>query len=153
MPSLKVCHPRCVRSVIQSCSVYISIYTYSHEHNDITISKKVKVIPVWLRGWVEVWLYSSMTAALEGGEWSAARPGRTLLPGKDLIPIVQESGCAPGPIGTFGKSRPHRHSIPDGPARSQSLYRPSYPAHITISSKLHVSALYVGHHQVVQRTY
>ena len=24
-----------------------------------------------------------MTAALEGGEWSAARPGRTLPPGKD----------------------------------------------------------------------
>ena len=34
--------------------------------------------PVWSRGWVEVYLYSSMTAALEGGEWSAARPGRTL---------------------------------------------------------------------------
>ena len=29
--NLKVWHPRCVRSIIQSCSVYISIYTYSHE--------------------------------------------------------------------------------------------------------------------------
>ena len=29
-------------------------------------------------GEVEVQLYSSMTAALEGGEWSAARPGRIL---------------------------------------------------------------------------
>ena len=38
---VKVCHPRCVRSIIQSCSVYISIYTYSHEHNSIIISKKV----------------------------------------------------------------------------------------------------------------
>jgi len=28
-----------------------------------------------------------MTAALEGGEWSAARPGRTLPPGKDPVPI------------------------------------------------------------------
>ena len=28
---LKVCHPHCVRSVLQSFSVYISIYTYSHE--------------------------------------------------------------------------------------------------------------------------
>jgi len=28
--NLKVCHPRCVRSVIKSCSLYISIYTYSH---------------------------------------------------------------------------------------------------------------------------
>ena len=36
--------------------------------------------PVWPRGWVELWLYSSMTSALEGGEWLAARPGRTLPP-------------------------------------------------------------------------
>ena len=28
-----------------------------------------------------------MTAALEGGEWSAARPGRTLLPGKTRYPF------------------------------------------------------------------
>ena len=28
-----------------------------------------------------------------------------------------------------GKSRPHRDSIPDRPARSQSLYRLSYTAH------------------------
>ena len=28
-----------------------------------------------------------------------------------------------------GKSRPRRNSIPDLPTRSQSLYRPSYPAH------------------------
>jgi len=28
-----------------------------------------------------------MTAALEGGEWSAARPGRTLPPGKTWYPL------------------------------------------------------------------
>ena len=38
---LKVWHPRCVRSIIQSCSVYISIYTYSHEHNNIIISSDI----------------------------------------------------------------------------------------------------------------
>ena len=32
-----------------------------------------------------------MIAVLEGGEWSAARPGRTLSPGKDPVPIVQEA--------------------------------------------------------------
>ena len=69
-----------------------------------------------------------MTAALEGGEWSAARPGR-FTPGKDPVPIVQEAGWAPGPIWTGGKSRPHRDSIPDRPARSQSLYLLSYLAH------------------------
>ena len=67
-----------------------------------------------------------MTAALEGGEWSAARPGRTLLPGDDPVRIVQEVGWAPGLVWTGGKSRPHRDSIPDRPARSQSLYRLSY---------------------------
>ena len=138
-----------------------------------------------------------MTAALEGGEWSAARPDRTLppgkplypfykrlggsydrdcrklnkkimwsryrpgvaqrvgrgiailfhdrgtrrgwvvsstpwshfIPGKDPVPIVQEAGWAPGPVWPGGKSRPHRDSIPDRPARSQSLYWLSYPVH------------------------
>ena len=59
-----------------------------------------------------------MTAALEGGEWSAARPGRTLPPGKDTVLILQEAGWAPGPVWTGGKSRPHWDSIPDRPARS-----------------------------------
>ena len=70
-----------------------------------------------------------MTAALEGGEWSAARPGHTLIPGKDPVPILQEAGWSPGPVWTGGKSRPHWDSIPDRPDRSQSLYRLSYPAH------------------------
>ena len=49
-------------------------------------------------------------------------------PGKDPVPIAQEAGWAPGLLWTGGKSRPHRDSIPDRPARSQSLYRLSYPA-------------------------
>ena len=56
------------------------------------------------------------------GEWSTARPGRTLTPGKDPVPILQEAGWAPGPVWTGGKSRPHWDSISDRPARSQSLY-------------------------------
>ena len=59
-----------------------------------------------------------MTAALEEGEWSTARPGRTLPLGKDPAPILQEAGWAPGPVWTGGKSRPHRDSIPDRPVRS-----------------------------------
>ena len=59
-----------------------------------------------------------MTAALEEGEWSAACPGRTLPPGKDTVPILQEAGWDPGPVSTGGKSRPHRDSIPDRPART-----------------------------------
>ena len=49
--------------------------------------------------------------------------------GRDLVPILQEAGWAPGPVWTGGKSRPHRDSIPDLPALSQSLYRLSYLAH------------------------
>ena len=46
--------------------------------------------------------------------------------GKDLVPVLQEAGWAPGPVWTGGKSRPHRDSIPDRPARSQSLYQTFY---------------------------
>ena len=47
---------------------------------------------------------------------STPRPHFT--PGKDPVPIVQEAGWATGPVWTGGKSRPHRDSIPDRPARS-----------------------------------
>ena len=59
-----------------------------------------------------------MTAALEGGEWSAARSGRTLPPGKDPVPILQDAGWATGPVWTDGTSRPYGDLIPDLPARS-----------------------------------
>ena len=47
---------------------------------------------------------------------STPRPHFTL--GKDPVSILQEAGWAPGPVWTGGKSRPHRDSIPDRPARS-----------------------------------
>ena len=47
---------------------------------------------------------------------STLRPHFT--PGKDLVPILQEAGWAPGPVWTGGKSRPHRDSISDRLARS-----------------------------------
>jgi len=40
-----------------------------------------------------------MTTALEGGEWSAARPGRTLPPGKTRNPFYRKLG---GPQGRSG---------------------------------------------------
>ena len=70
-----------------------------------------------------------MTAALEGGEWSAARPGRIFTPEKDPERIVQEAGWASGPVWTGGNPRLQRDSIPDRPIRSRSLYQPSYWAH------------------------
>jgi hypothetical protein len=42
-----------------------------------------------------------MTAALEGGEWSAARTGRTLPPGKTRYPFYRRLG---GPQGRSGRA-------------------------------------------------
>jgi len=58
---------------------------------------------------------------------STPRPLFTLS--KDTVPILQEAGWAPEPVWAGGKSRPHRDSIPDSPACSQSLYWPSYRVH------------------------
>jgi hypothetical protein len=63
--------------------------------------------------------------------WGVSGTPRPLFtPGKDPVPIVQEAGWAPrAGLERCGKSLPHRGSIPDRPARSQSLYRLRYPAH------------------------
>ena len=44
---------------------------------------------------------SFMTAALEGGEWSAARPGRTLPPGMSRYLFYRRLG---GPQGRSGRA-------------------------------------------------
>ena len=51
-------------------------------------------------------------------EWSAARPGRTLSPGKIRYPFYRRLGGFQGPVWTDGKFRPHRDSIPDLQAHS-----------------------------------
>jgi hypothetical protein len=56
-------------------------------------------------------------------------PRPYFTPGKDPVPIVQETGWARGLVWTGGKSRPTGIRSPDRPARSHSLYRLSYPAH------------------------
>ena len=48
----------------------------------------------------------------------SSTPRPYFTPRKDPVPISQEAGCAPGPVWTGGKSRPHWDSIPDLPARS-----------------------------------
>jgi len=60
----------------------------------------------------------------------SSMPQPHVTPRKDLVPILQKAGWAPGPVWMGGKSRPHRDSIPDPPACIQSLYQLSYPAHM-----------------------
>ena len=57
-----------------------------------------------------------MTAALEGGEWSAARLGGTLLPEKTRYPFYRRLG---GPQGRSGRSE---NLVPIG-IRSRSVQR------------------------------
>ena len=71
-----------------------------------------------------------MTSALEGDEWSAARPGRILPPRKTRYPIYMRLG------GHQSRSGWVQNLVPTG-IRSrtvqpvaQSLYRLSYRAHI-----------------------
>jgi hypothetical protein len=47
-----------------------------------------------------------MTTALERGKWSAARPGRTLLPGKTRYPLHRRLGGPQGRSGQVRKSSP-----------------------------------------------
>ena len=71
-----------------------------------------------------------MTAALEGGEWSAARPGRTLPPGKTRYSSYRKL------VGPQGRSGRAENLVPTG-IRSRivqpvvSRYT-DYPAHIYI---------------------
>jgi hypothetical protein len=53
--------------------------------------------------------YSSytLTSALDGGEWSASRPGRALTPGRwPPVHIVQEAGWTPEPVCTQIEEKP-----------------------------------------------
>jgi hypothetical protein len=68
-----------------------------------------------------------MTTAQEGGEGSASRPGRSLLPGKTRYPLYRRLGGPQGPSGQVRKiSPPTGIRSPDRPARNQSLYRLRY---------------------------
>jgi hypothetical protein len=47
---------------------------------------------------------------------------------KYKVPIAQEAGWAPGPVSTGAENiAPTGIRFQDHPARSESLYRPSYP--------------------------
>jgi hypothetical protein len=71
------------------------------------------------------------TSALEGVRVSVT-PRPVSTPGKDPVPIVQEAGWAPGPVWKGEENlAPTGIRSPDRPVRSQSLYRMSYPTHMS----------------------
>jgi hypothetical protein len=76
--------------------------------------------------------YSFLISTLDGGEWSASRPGRALPPPGQRTPCTNWIGGWVGPrAGLDAGARrkidcPCRGSNPDRPARSQTLYCLSY---------------------------
>ena len=61
------------------------------------------------------------------GSVFSSTPRPNFTPGKDPVPFLQEAGWAPGPVRTGGKSRPHRDSTADRPARSSAAIPTELP--------------------------
>jgi hypothetical protein len=80
-------------------------------------------------GRVGLELYSVYLDPGTGKGWGVSATPRPLsIYGKEPVPIVQEAGWAPGPVWTGAENLvPTGIRFPDRPARSQSLYRLSYP--------------------------
>ena len=75
---------------------------------------------------VEVQLYSFSNLGTRWSGWSTPSP-RPFYPREDLVPIVQEAGCAPGQVWKGAENLPHTGiRSPDRPARSQLLSSSRY---------------------------
>jgi hypothetical protein len=82
--------------------------------------------------------YSFSTSALDGGKWSASRPGRALALGKRTSGTHYTGGWVGPRAGLDTEARGRMLSplprieprSPGRPARSQTLYWLSYPAHL-----------------------
>jgi hypothetical protein len=76
--------------------------------------KKGEVIPLVGRG-IALLFHDRGTRR---GWVISSTPWPHFTPRKEPVPILQEAGWASGPVWTGSKSRSHRDSIPDRPARS-----------------------------------
>ena len=70
----------------------------------------------------------------------SSTPWPQFTPGKEPVPILQEAGWAPGPVWTGGKSRLHRYSIADRPARSSVAIPTELPGPLRIHLHSHKSS-------------
>ena len=79
-----------------------------------------------------------MTTALEVGEWSTSRPGRTLPPGKTRYPLYRRLGDPQGRSGRAENLAPPGFDPRTMQPVAQSLYRLSYRAHIIKKYKVKI---------------
>jgi hypothetical protein len=85
--------------------------------------------------------YSFTTSALAEGEWSAWRPGRSLLPGKGPpLSIGQEAGWAPEPVCTERLEEKSSYLC-----RESNLYFPVFQSIVRHYTKLPGSYVVVTH--------
>ena len=126
------------RTKSQDITVQITITTYDRLSMFMNILIHVKVKVQWSRYRPGVAQRVGRDIALlchdrgtRRGWVVSSMPRPHFTPRKEPVPILQEAGWTPGPVWTGRKYRPHRDSIPDRPVRSQSLYRLSYPAHLS----------------------
>jgi hypothetical protein len=84
----------------------------------------------------------------------SSTPQPHFTPGEDPVPIVQAAGWALGPVWTGAKNfaPPNGIRSPHRPARSQSLYRLTYPVHTTNSAIPNVSDNFLIRHNDILRT-
>ena len=86
------------------------------------------------------------------GRGVSVTPWPFFIPGKDPVPIVQEAVWAPGPVWTGAENLATTGiRSPDRPARSQSLYRPRYPAHMDWPERHNIDYFYGGKQKSVAR--
>ena len=86
------------------------------------------------------------TSAPEGGEWSAARPGRTLPPGKTRYTLYRRLGGPQGRSGQAENLAPTGIRSPDRSAPSHSLYRLSCPeSYARDLCKIYRNGIYSSH--------
>jgi hypothetical protein len=114
-----VCVCVCIYTHTHTCkSIYTNIHTHIHIHT--------KVVPLRCTeahfGEKRYSSYSLLTSALEGGEWSASRPGRDLNPVEEPpVPIVQEAGWDPELVWT--QRLEEKSSVGDRTQATQSAVR------------------------------
>jgi len=118
-------------AIISNASQISNMLWYSY---NLTVWQKVKVKWSCYRHCVAQRVGTGTALLFHGrgtrrGWVVSSSPWPHFTPGKDPVPILLEAGWAPGPVWTGGKSHPHQDSIPDSPARIQSLHQLSYPAH------------------------
>jgi hypothetical protein len=122
----------CFVTSLNSADLFVTFHHLPYVHLDnysgsLRPMVKVPVTESKAQSWDKGLALHSVEPGARRGGWSAPRPGR-FTPGKDPVLIVQGAGWGQGPVWAYAKNlAPTRFRSSDGLARSQSLYRLSYP--------------------------